>query len=158
VRGGEKAWNYIKKGVPVRVEVGPRDMDQNAVFVAQRNKGHKDKKAIPRDEFVKTLPDILRSIQDDLYQKARAHRDEHMVKINSLAELKTYFTPKSEDKPEIHGGFALVHVADDPEVGKTLKEMKLTHRCTPLDGEKEAGQCIFTGKPVAGRAIIAKSY
>jgi len=158
IRGGEKAWGHIKKGVPVRVEVGPRDMDQNAVFVAQRNKGHKDKQGMPRDQFVASLPQILQSIQDDLYQKALAYRDANTVKIDSLDDLKTYFTPKNEDKPEIHGGFAWVHVADDAAIGATLKEMKLTHRCTPLEGEKEAGACIFTGKPVERRSIIAKSY
>ncbi|WP_141731426.1 proline--tRNA ligase [Oligoflexus tunisiensis] len=158
MRGGEKAWGHIKKGVPVRVEVGPRDMDQNAVFVAQRNKGHKDKQAIPRDQFVESLPKILTSIQDDLYQKALAYRNANMRKIDSMDELKKWFTPKNEDKPEIHGGFALVHVADDPAIGATLKEMKLTHRCTPLDAEKDAGTCLFTGKPVERRSIIAKSY
>jgi prolyl-tRNA synthetase len=158
IRGGEKVWGHIKKGVPVRVEVGPRDMDQNAVFVAQRNKGHKDKQAVPRDQFVETLPQILQSIQDDLYQKALAYRDANMKKVDSLDELKKWFTPKNEDKPEIHGGFALCHVADDPAIGTTLKEMKLTHRCTPLDAPKDPGACIFTGKPVERRSIIAKSY
>ncbi len=158
IRGGEKAWSYIKKGVPVRVEVGPRDMDQNAVFVAQRNLAHKDKKAIPRDQFLETLPQILTSIQNDLYNKALAYRDANMLKINSLAELKAYFTPKNDDKPEIHGGFALAHVADDPSIAGILKEMKVTHRCMPLEGEQEAGACIFTGKPVTRRSIIAKSY
>jgi prolyl-tRNA synthetase len=158
IRGGEKVWGHIKKGVPVRVEVGPRDMEQNAVFVAQRNKGHKDKQAVPRDQFVETLPQILKSIQDDLYQKALAYRDANMKKVDSLDELKKWFTPKNEDKPEIHGGFALCHVADDPAIGTTLKEMKLTHRCTPLDGAKDPGTCVFTGKPVERRSIIAKSY
>jgi prolyl-tRNA synthetase len=158
IRGGEKAWGHIKKGVPIRVEVGPRDMDQNAVFVAQRNKGHKDKQGMPRDQFVESLPQILQSIQDDLYQKALAYRDANTVKLDSLDALKAYFTPKNEDKPEIHGGFAWVHVADDSAIGTTLKDMKLTHRCTPLEGEKEAGTCIFTGKPVERRSIIAKSY
>ncbi len=158
VRGGEKAWGYIKKGVPIRVEVGPRDMDQNAVFVAQRNLAHKDKKAIPRDQFVEALPQMLTSIQDDLYQKALAYRDANLVKINNLEDLKTYFTPKNEDRPEIHGGFALAHVADDPSIVGILKEMKISHRCMPLEGDQEAGVCIFTGKPVTRRSIIAKSY
>ena len=158
IRGGEKSWQHIKKGVPVRVEVGPRDMEQNAVFVAQRNLAHKDKKAVPRAEFVANASKILQSIQDDLYQKALAYRDANMVKINSLDELKAFFTPKNEDKPEIHGGFALVHWADDPSIIELLKDMKLTHRCLPLNFPEDPGHCIFTGKPVKRRSIIAKSY
>ncbi|MCX6130479.1 MAG: His/Gly/Thr/Pro-type tRNA ligase C-terminal domain-containing protein [Proteobacteria bacterium] len=159
IRGGEKAWGYIKKGVPIRIEVGPRDMDQGAVFVAQRNKAHKDKKSMPRAEFLEKLPEILKSIQDDLYAKALAYRQAHTHSINSLQELKDYFaTDKSEEKPEIHGGFALVHVADDARVGQSLKEMKLSHRCIPLEAADEAGTCIFTGVSVSRRSIIAKSY
>jgi prolyl-tRNA synthetase len=158
IRGGEKAWQYIKKGIPLRIEVGPRDMDQNAVFVAQRNKPHKEKKAIPRDEFVKTIGSILTSIQDELFTRAKTYRDENLVKIDSLEELKAYFKPRNEDKPEIHGGFALVHWADDPSTVETLKELKLSHRCIPLDGPEEPGTCIFTGKPSQKRSIIAKSY
>ncbi len=158
IRGGEKSWQHIKKGVPLRVEVGPRDMEQGAVFVAQRNLSPKDKKAVPRATFVADIAKTLQSIQDDLYQKALAYRDQNLVKINSLAELKAFFTPKNEDKPEIHGGFALVHWADDPSIIEQLKEMKLSHRCIPLGFPEEPGTCIFTGKPVKKRSIIAKSY
>lgn len=160
LRGGEKLWQHIKKGVPLRVEVGPRDIDQGAVFVGQRNQAPRDKKSMPRAQFVATVVDLLEGMQKDLFQKALRYREEHTVKIDSLADLKAFFTPKSknEEKPEIHGGFALVHWADDPSIPDQLKEMKLTHRCIPIDGPEEAGRCIFTGKPSQKRSIIAKSY
>ena len=159
VRGGEKAWHYIKKGVPIRVEVGPRDMDQDAVFVAQRNKGHKDKKSIPRTEFLANLASMLSSIQDDLYNKALAYQKANTQTIDSIAELDSYFaSSQDQDTLDQHGGFALVHVADDPKVGITLKERKLSHRCMPLDASNDPGNCIFTGQAVERRSIIAKAY
>lgn len=160
IRGGEKSWQHIKKGVPVRLEIGPRDMQQNAAFMGLRTKAPKDKQGISRDELVKTLPAILDGIQLDLFNRALKHRQDNTVKINSLEELKAFFTPKStnEEKAEIHGGFALVHCADDPSIEKTLKELKITHRCTPLEGEAETGTCLFTGKKTSKRSILAKSY
>lgn len=160
LRGGEKAWQHIKKGVPVRVEVGPRDMAADSVFVGLRTAAPKDKKGIARSEFVKTLPQTLQDMQQALYDRALSFRDEHTVKIDSLEALKAYFTPQSKDesRQEAHGGFALVHWVEDAETEKLLKELKITHRCIPLDGPAEEGTCIFTGKPSKKRSILAKAY
>ncbi|RYZ92337.1 MAG: proline--tRNA ligase, partial [Proteobacteria bacterium] len=120
----------------------------------------KEKKGVSRAEFVANLPQTLADMQQSLYDKALAFRNEHTIKIDSLDELKAYFTSKSKDenKQEAHGGFALCHVVEDAETEKLLKEMKITHRCIPLEGEVEDGKCIFTGKPSKKRAILAKSY
>ena len=158
IRGGEKAWNYIKKGVPIRLEVGPRDMEANSVFMGRRDLSPKEKKSIGRDEFIESVLGTLDEIQDGLYQKALAYRDENMRKFDDLEEMKAYFTPKNKNKPEIHGGFALVHCDDDPSIEEELKKLKITHRCIPMDGEMEEGTCIFTGKPSKQRAILAKAY
>jgi prolyl-tRNA synthetase len=158
IRGGDKVWQHIKKGVPLRVEVGPRDIQSNSVFVGRRDQGPKEKKAVPRDEFVATVAETLDDIQTSLFNKAAALRESVMHPVDSLAEFEEYFTPKNPDKPEIHGGFALAHWADDPAVEEKLKELKVTARCIPLAGPEEPGKCIFTGKPSNKRVVFAKAY
>jgi prolyl-tRNA synthetase len=157
IRGGDKVWGWIKKGVPVRVEVGPRDMAANAVFAARRDTG--EKAGVPRAEFVSGIVARLQSIQDNLLARAKAHRAEHTREINSWDELKAFFTPKNAEKAEIHGGFALCHWNGSKEVEKRLKdELKVTIRCIPLDAKDEPGKCVVTGEPSARRVVMAKAY
>ncbi len=158
LRGGEKTWHHIKRGVPIRVEVGPRDVASGSVFVGRRDQSPKDKQGIPVDQFVAEIADTLAEIQNGLFEKAKKLRDDNSRKVDSVDELKKWFTPKSDNKPEIHGGFAFVHCADVPEVEEELKKLKLTARCIPVDGEEEPGKCLFTGQDVAKRMVIAKAY
>jgi prolyl-tRNA synthetase len=151
LRGGEKAWQHIKKGVPIRLEVGPRDVDKNAVFMARRDLPPKEKKGVPRDEFVSGVGALLDEIQDALFERARAFREASTRRFDDLAEMLAWFD-------EGEGGYAVAHYAEDPLVKETLKKHKLTTRCFPLDGEPEEGKCIFTGKPSARRVIYAKAY
>ncbi len=158
MRGGEKTWSWIKKGIPVRAEVGPRDMEQRAVFVGRRDHGPKEKQAIPRDEFIGTIGAILDDIQDNLLARARAHRDEHSREITSEAEFLEFFTPQNKEDPEIHGGFAIMGFCCDPELEERIaKEHKVTVRCIPIATENEEVPCVFTGKP-GKRVVFAKSY
>ncbi len=156
LRGGEKNWHHIKKGVPLRVEVGPKDLAQNAVFVGRRDTG--EKRSLPRQEFLATLATTLTEMQDGLFARARAMRDEHTRDIDNLAEFKAYFTPRNEERPEIHGGFARCYFVDDPAIDEILKELKVTIRCIPLDAEPATGTCLFTGQPTTRRGVFAKSY
>lgn len=156
IRGGEKKWHHVKRGVPVRVEVGPRDIADNKVFVGCRV-GDKPK-GMDRQEFVSNIVSILDGVQQMLFDNALKLREENSKEINSLDDFKAFFTPKNEKQPEIHGGFAHCHFVDCPEVDQICKELKVTIRCIPLAGEQEQGTCIFTGKPSQGRAIFAKAY
>jgi prolyl-tRNA synthetase len=158
IRGGEKTWQHIKKGVPIRAEIGPRDVASNSVFVGRRDQGVKEKSGVPRLDFVATIAKTLEEIQTTLFERALAMRAEHTRQIDSLDEFKTFFAPQNEKKPEIHGGFAMCHWTEDPQVHEILKPLKVSVRCVPLDGEQETGTCIFTGKPSAGRAVFAKAY
>ncbi|QDU74797.1 Proline--tRNA ligase [Bremerella volcania] len=158
LRGGEKTWYHIKRGVPIRVEVGPRDVASGSVFVGRRDQTPKDKQGIPVDQFVSEVAATLTEIQNGLFEKAKKLREDNSRKIDSLEELKKWFTPKSDDKPEIHGGFAHVHCADVKEVEEELKKLKLTARCIPVDGDEEPGKCLFTGQEVSRRMVIAKAY
>ena len=158
LRGGEKVWSWVKKGVPVRAEVGPRDVAQEAVFAARRDDG--SKKSVPRAEFAATIADTLKSIQDSLFARAKKYRDGNTVEISSKDDFYSFFTPKNAKKPEIHGGFAVAHYDGSREVEEALKnDLKVTVRCIPLEGGKPKGdKCIFTGNPAKYRAVFAKSY
>jgi prolyl-tRNA synthetase len=158
IRGGEKSWQWIKKGVPLRLEIGPRDVAAEAVFVGRRDRAPKDKASMPRTTLVETCVSILEEMQGNLLAKATRHLNENTVKIDSISDFIDYFTPKDQDKPEIHGGFALSHFSPSPEVLERLKELKVTTRCIPLEAEVEPGQCIFSGRPSEKRMVFAKSY
>ncbi len=157
--GGVKNWEWIKKGVPLRVEIGPRDLEKNSVEVSRRDQTVKAKESMAMEEFVRRAPEMLMSIQDNLYQRATKFRDENTRKIDSKKEFYDFFTPKNRERPEIHGGFALAHWNGAREVEEQVKnDVKVTIRCIPLDDSSEAGRCIFTGEPSPRRVIWAKAY
>ena len=157
IRGGEKMWSWVKKGVPVRIEVGPRDIAADSLFVAVRI--HDKKNSVPRSEFVSNAPKLLQDIQDEMFARAKKYRDDNTVLISSKEDFYRYFTPANPKKPEIHGGFAVADYDGSPEVEDMLRrDLKVTVRCIPLDGGKPEGNCIFTGKPAKYRAVFAKSY
>ncbi len=157
IRGGEKAWGWIKKGVPIRVEVGMRDISSDSLFVCRRDTG--EKKSVSRAEFVSGLSDLLGDIQGNLLKRAEKYRNDNTVEIDTKEDFYSFFTPKNSKKPEIHGGFALTHFSGDPEVEDTLrKDLKVTVRCIPLEGDDSPGVCPFTGKPSRRRVIFGKSY
>ena len=156
LRGGEKNWQHIKRGVPLRAEVGPKDLANQAVFLARRDTG--EKTSVPRGEFVETAGGRLDEIQSDLFRRAEHLRESNSRNIDTLDEFREFFTPENAKSPEIHGGFAHCHFADTPEVDEILKPLKVTVRCIPVDGEDDPGECMFTGKPSPRRAVFAKAY
>ncbi len=156
IAGGQKKWQHVKRGVPIRLEVGPRDIDKNSLFVGRRDQPKSS--GMERSEFIAKVTDILDEMQQGLYDRALTLRTENTRDIDSLEEFKAYFTPKNGNKPEIHGGFAVCHFVDEPEIEKILKPLKVTPRCIPLDQQDEPGKCIFTGKPTNKKAIFGKSY
>ena len=156
LRGGEKTWQQIKRGVPLRLEIGPRDMANDAVFLGRRDKSPKDKSSVARADLVANVATILDEIQTNLFARALAYQKEHTREIDSLDEFRKFF--ESKDEKQISGGFALSPWCEDPQVVTMLKEMKVTTRCIPLDQEPIEGTCIFTGKPTTRRAIFAKAY
>ena len=156
LRGGEKNWYHIKRGVPLRAEVGPKDLAQNSAFVARRDTG--EKKGMPRAEFVSNVAGLLDSIQQELFVRASALRENNTRNIDSLDDFRAYFTPANEEQPEIHGGFANCHFAEDPRMHEILKELKVTIRCVALAEPQAEGTCLFTGLPSARRGVFAKAY
>ncbi|HEY1893967.1 MAG TPA: proline--tRNA ligase [Chthoniobacterales bacterium] len=157
--GGVKNWEWVKKGVPLRVEFGPRDLEKNSVELSRRDQGIKAKESIPIEELVRRAPEILMSIQNNLYERAAKFRDEHTRVIDSKKEFYDFFTPTNSEKPEIHGGFALAHWNGSRDVEEQIKnDLKVTIRVIPPDDFAEDGECIFTGKPSSRRVVWAKAY
>jgi prolyl-tRNA synthetase len=157
--GGQKSWEWVKKGVPLRIELGPRDLEKGSVAIYRRDQGVKDKTFPMVADVVPTLPALLQEIQDNLYKKALALREQNTVNIDSEKDFYAFFTPKNVNKPEIHGGFALAHFNLSPQIEERLKtDLKVTVRCIPRDLPAEPGKCIFTGEPSAQRVIFAKAY
>lgn len=156
LRGGEKKWHHVKRGVPLRIEVGPKDIAKDAVFLARRDTG--EQASIPRGELVANLTPILDGIQDNLFERALRMREENTVEIANEAEFRKYFTPENADDPEIHGGFAVCYFASEEAVQPLLNELKVTIRCIPLRDNDVPGTCFLTGQPAEKKAVFAKAY
>ena len=160
--GGVKNWEWIKKGVPLRIELGPRDLESGQVAVSRRDQPVKSKEFLPREELVRRTVELLDSIQSNLFQRAKEFRDENTRVIDSKEAFYDFFTPKNPAKPEIHGGFALAHWNGSREVEEQIKnDLKVTIRCIPLDDStplSETGTCIFSGEPSPRRVVWAKAY
>lgn len=156
--GGVKKWHHVKRGVPLIAEVGPKDLAKDGVFLARRDTG--EKKPVPREQLVSEAPLMLAEIQKNLFARAVKLREDNTRTITDLNEFKAYFTPKnkSEDKAEIHGGFAMCHFVDGPEVDAVIKDLKVTVRCIPINDNGGEGTCLFSGKSGAKRAVFAKAY
>ena len=155
-RSGEKVWSWIKKGVPIRIEIGPRELAENRLSVTKRTKPHKEKELQSEKEFTATVIKQLDEMQNDLFLKAKAFRDNRCVKIDTKEEFYQFF---EEKKDHIQGGFALAHWSGESSVEEVIKnDLNVTIRCIPIDGKKEEGLCPFTGKKSKQRVIFAKSY
>ncbi|MEM7676909.1 MAG: proline--tRNA ligase [Myxococcota bacterium] len=151
MRGGDKAWHSIKKGVPLRLEIGPRDVASNSVFVGRRDKAPRDKTSIPRAEFIESVGSILSEMQAGLFSRALQFRSQNMGTVADLASFQKRF---AEGGP---GGFVTCFAADSESYSEVLAELKVTARCIPL-ADREHGTCIFTGQADAPRTVFARAY
>lgn len=159
MRGGDKYWHWVKRGIPLIIEVGPRDIDSNSVVMYRRDKPSKQKINLAKTELVEKSLAIMSEMQKGYLESARAYRDQYMeTNISGLEEFKKFFTPKSEEKPEIHGGFVKAKWSEDPASAELLADLKVTIRCLPLEQDGKSGKCVLTGKPASKTAIFAKAY
>ena len=147
-RPGFKFADYELKGVPVRLAMGGRDLDNDTVELMRRDT--LEKQTLPCEGIDAYVQDLLEEIQQNIYHKALAFREEQTREVNSYDEFKEEIEK---------GGFLLCHWDGTPETEEKIKEeTKATIRCIPLDGDRTPGKCMVTGKPSAGRVIIARSY
>lgn len=148
---GWKFAEYELKGVPLRIALGPRDLENGTVEIARRDTLSKESFALdsmPIEEKVKALLD---EIQTSIYQKANDFKESHTTEVNSWEEFQELLESK--------GGFLSAHWDGTSETEDKIKELtKATIRCIPLDQKEESGKCVLTGKPSKGRVLFAKAY
>ncbi len=156
---GGKVWDWIKKGIPLRVEIGPRDIAQNSVFVGRRDRSPREKESIPREAFIKGVVSTLDEIQQNLFDAALRFREENTVPVDSRDDFYAFFTPKNPKRPEIHGGCAMAHWCGDAGCETKIKEdLSVTIRGLPFDSQTDAGPCIVCGDKSDRRVVFAKAY
>ena len=159
IRGGEKNWHWIKKGVPYKIEIGPRDVEKNSLAVVKRTDPELKKNFINRDEFISGLVQNLTDMQNEIFKKADDFRNSHTLEIDDYNEFRKVFTPENIEKPEIHGCFARSHWCGKSECEEKIKdELKVTVRNIPFSEKESGGKCICCGAQSSKRVIFAKSY
>ncbi len=159
LRGGEKSWQWIKKGIPLRIEVGPRDLENNKCVLMRRDRPHKEKTFLTLGELIEQVPQILAEIQQTYFEQAKKYLEENIRRdILDWESMKAFFTPKNAENPEIHGGFVLAKWCGDSVEEEKLKELKITIRCYPLEQSGTDGKCVVTGREATIDAIFAKAY
>lgn len=148
-RPGWKFAEYEMKGVPVRIAIGARDLENNVAEVARRDSREKSSQSL--DGLGSYIAALLEDIQTQMYNKAKAYRDEHITPANTMEEFEKLLDEK--------GGFISAHWDGTTETEEKIKERtKATIRCIPLNNPQEAGTCILTGKPSTQRVLFARAY
>ncbi|MGJ8549824.1 proline--tRNA ligase [Winogradskyella wichelsiae] len=148
-RPGAKFAQHELQGVPLRIAIGPKDLENNTVELARRDTLTKE--VVQIDGIASTIKDLLTVIQDALYAKALNYRDEHITKVDDFEIFKKVLETKT--------GFISAHWDGTPETEQKIKELtKATIRCIPMNNVKEEGVCVFSGKPSQERVLFAKAY
>jgi len=147
-RPGWKFNEYELKGVPIRLAMGPRDLENGQVEIARRDT--KEKSSVPVEGVVEHIAALLNDIQSNLLERSKRHREANTFRVDTYEEFKQRID---------EGGFFLAHWDGTAETEELIKnETKATIRCIPFDGPSEAGVCMVTGKPSPQRVIFAKAY
>ena len=148
-RPGAKFAEYELKGVPVRIAIGNRDMENNTAEVARRDT--LEKQTIPQDQLSEYICGLLEEIQQNLFNRALSFRNDHITQVNSFEEFKEVIENK--------GGFVSAHWDGTIETENKIKELtKATIRCIPNKAKEEAGTCVLTGEKSSRKVLFAKAY
>ncbi|TVZ23629.1 prolyl-tRNA synthetase [Dokdonia sp. Hel_I_63] len=146
---GWKFNEYELKGVPLRIGIGPKDLEKRTVELARRDTLTKE--FVAKENIVETVVDLLKEIQENLYTKAKNYRDTHITPVNDFEEFKEVLETK--------GGFLSAHWDGTEETEEKIKQItKATIRCIPMDAVEEEGKCVFSGAPSNRRVLFAKAY
>jgi prolyl-tRNA synthetase len=146
---GYKFAEWELKGVPIRVAVGPKDLENGTFEIARRDTLTKE--TVLKDGIVTHISELLEKIQNDMFTKALNYRDTHITEVNNFEEFKAVLDNKA--------GFVSAHWDGTAATEEKIKELtKATIRCIPLNRVLEAGSCVLTGEPSVGRVLFAKAY
>ena len=149
---GVRTWHHIKRGVPIRLQIGPRDIANDSVFMGRRDQPTQEKNGISRTEFIGTVTNILEEMQSNLLARAEKYRTENTKEVTTFKEFEEHFTEKNSS------GYVLCPAIDTPEWTDKIKPFKVTARCIPLEQDAPKSPCIFTGKETKTNILFAKSY
>jgi prolyl-tRNA synthetase len=148
-RPGAKFAQHELQGVPLRIAIGPKDLENGTVELARRDTLTKE--VISLDSLTTTVEELMTEIQDSLFSKALNFRDSHITKVDTFEEFKAVLETKT--------GFISAHWDGSTETENKIKEItKATIRCIPVDNEIEDGNCIYSGNPSKQRVLFAKAY
>jgi len=151
---GEKTWGWVKKGVPIRVQVGKKELEKSSVYIGRRDLEPNEKSCVDKQDFIDQAETMLAEIQNNLFTKAQKFTDDNSFTADSREEFFKFFAPKAEKT-----GFVSAYWIGDDETEKELKkDLKVTARCIPLKSKEKLGKCIFTGKDNARLTVFARAY
>ena len=155
-RGGIKLWSWIRKGVPLWIEIGPRELESGQLKIGRRDRLQEPSTAVSREHIQQRVVEALKELNQVLYHRAAAFSKSHVHEITTEQQLRDLFgAPNQKTVP----GFALCHWCGDPEIEKRIgEELKLTVRCLPFAEKGQVGRCIFSGKESLQRVLIARAY
>ena len=160
LQGGQKKWDWVKKGAPIRIEIGPRDIESRKVCMQRRDQAPTEKSFMDKEEFIQIVPNLLQEIHNNLLANALKFRDANIIACNDLEEFHAHW---SKENP----GWLLTAWAGTPEEEEQLsKQHKIAIRCLPIPEaglskellEKVSNTCLLTGKPNQTIAIWGRSY
>jgi len=152
---GAKFFHWERRGVPIVLELGPRDLAAGKVVLKRRDTGTKE--PVPQADLASKLPGLLEQMQQDMYNAAKQRLKANTVLANSIAEVESILSDVTAEKGG--GKFVMAHCKDDERCDMRMKEFKATIRCIPLVDEYDGpGKCIVTGEEVDRRVVIAKAY
>lgn len=160
----QKRWAWVKKGVPLVLEIGGRDAAGDQVSVLRRHRlwnenGKPNFQPLGRSQFLSAAAGELECIQRELFEEARDRSNANIVReVDSLEALAEFYAENKRYPGWVELGWSRPTGSELDEVVKKLKELKLTLRNTPMDGEPVSGKCIFTGKPAVERIYVARAY
>ena len=155
LRGGEKNWQWIKKGVPLRVEIGMREIEEGRLSLALRTRDHKDKLFVSKEELISHIKVYLDEVHDTLLERAEKFLYSHIEIISDKKAFHQFFEDTEDKTP----GFAKVFFAGSTEDEAHIKkELNVTARCIPFEWQGEEGTCFYTGKKTTVQVLFGKSY
>ncbi|THB81598.1 MAG: proline--tRNA ligase [Desulfobacteraceae bacterium] len=154
--GGARGWDWVKKGIPLRLEIGPKDIANNSVFMGRRDKAPNEKKSMLQTDFASSVTAILDEIQQNYFDRALAFQKEYTFEIDSKDEFYRLYT----DHPDLpHGGFALSHWCGSRACEEKIKQdLSVTIRCLPFEHKGDQGRCIYCDADSPQRVVFAKAY
>jgi prolyl-tRNA synthetase len=154
--GGARGWDWVKKGIPVRVELGPRDIAAGTVFMARRDRDAGQKESMDRQTFISSITGILDQIQQALFDRALAFQKENTFYIDTWKAFEAIYR---EAKGSRNGAFVYAHWCGSRDCEEQIKkDLSVTIRCIPFGSPEESGQCICCDKPSEKRVLFAKAY